>query len=85
MKLGHGSSKPRTLVMTTIKKVITSFHFLNVTFPNNLESSSNTNAIGKILVLTSLERQIQQLQCNIMIYFRRQQIVPGTAAVVVAG
>ena len=85
MKLGHGSSKPRTLVMTTIKKVITSLHFLNVTFPNNLESSSNTNAIGKILVLTSLERQIQQLQCNIMIYFRRQQIVPDTAAVVVAG
>jgi hypothetical protein len=58
MKLGHGSSKPRTLVMTTIKKVIISLHFLNVTFPNNLESSSNTNAIGKILVLTSLERQI---------------------------
>jgi hypothetical protein len=52
MKLGHGSSKPRTLVMTTIKKVITSLHFLNVTFPNNLESQSNTNAIGKILVLT---------------------------------
>jgi len=71
--------------MTTIKKVITSFHFLNVTFPNNLESSSNTNAIGKILVLTSLEKQIQQLQCNIMTYFRRQQIVPGTAAVVVVG
>ena len=85
MKLGHGSSKPRTLVMTTIKKVITSLHFLNVTFPNNLESSSNTNAIGKILVLTSLEKQIQQLQCNIMTYFRRQQIVPGTAAVVVVG
>jgi len=56
MKLGHGSSKPRTLVMTTIKKMITSLHFLNVTFPNKLESSSNTNAIGKILVLTSLER-----------------------------
>ena len=84
MKLGHGSSKPRTLVMITIKNVITSLHFLNVTFPNNLESSSNTNAIGKILVLTSLEKQIQQLQCNIMIYFRRQQIVPDTAAVVVA-
>ena len=85
MKLGHGSSKPRTLVMITIKNVITSLHFLNVTFPNNLESSSNTNAIGKILVLTSLEKQIQQLQCNIMTYFRRQQIVPGTAAVVVVG
>ena len=55
MKLGHGS-KPRTLVMITIKNVITSLHFLNVTFPNNLESSSNTNAIGKILILISLER-----------------------------
>jgi hypothetical protein len=85
MKLGLGSSKSRTLVMTTTKNAITSLHFLNVTFPNNLESSSNTNAIGKILILTSSERQIQQLQCNIMIHFRRQQTVPGTAAVVVAG
>lgn len=40
MKLGHSSSKQRTLVMTTIKNVITLLHFLNVTFPNNLESSS---------------------------------------------
>lgn len=85
MKHGYGSSKPRTLTLTTNKECDHFIGLVNVTFPNNLESSSNTNATGKILILTYLERHTQQLQCNTMIYFRRQQIVPGTAAVVVAG